>query len=230
MSQSLDAYLVLAAQLFAIGTFGFLARRNAIAMLMSIELMLNGVNLSLVTFAHQSGTTVGAVLVFLIFVVATAEIAIAIPIVLMLVLRQPMRVALALIATMVSLGAIYGLLGVHFIAAFQVLIYVGAVMVFMVYVIMLLDPRDPAVRRRFSGLVVPGVVACGLFIYALVGLVWSPAGAVKRSAGGAGFTLAQFSAEFLNEYWLEFELTSVLLVAAIVAAICVVQVSRKHHG
>ena len=53
-----------------------------------MELMLNGVNLSLVTFAHQSGTTVGAVLVFLIFVVATAEIAIAIPIVLMLVRRK----------------------------------------------------------------------------------------------------------------------------------------------
>ena len=61
---------------------------------------------------------------------------------LMIVLRQPMRVAMALISTMVFLGGIYGLLGVHFIAAFQVLIYVGAVMVFMVYVIMLLDVRD----------------------------------------------------------------------------------------
>ena len=150
--------------------------------------------------------------------------------VLVLVLREPMRVATALISTMVFLGGVYGLLGVHFIAAFQVLIYVGAVMVFMVYVIMLLDPRDSAVRRRFSGLLVPGVLACGLFIFALTGLVWEPAGEVKRAAGGAGFTLAQFSAEFLNEYWLEFELTSVLLLAAIVAAICVVQVSRRQHG
>ena len=49
--------------------------------------------------------------------------------VLMLVLRHPMRVALALIATMLSLAAIYALLGVHVIAVFQVLIYVGAVMV-----------------------------------------------------------------------------------------------------
>ena len=48
---------------------------------------------------------------------------------------------------MVFLGGIYGLLGVHFIAAFQVLIYVGAVMVFMVYVIMLLDPRDPSITQ-----------------------------------------------------------------------------------
>ena len=45
MSDSLDAYLILSGLLFAIGTFGFLARRNAISMLMSIELMLNAVNL-----------------------------------------------------------------------------------------------------------------------------------------------------------------------------------------
>ena len=47
MSDSLDAYLVLSGMLFAIGSFGFLARRNAISMLMSIELMLNGVNLAI---------------------------------------------------------------------------------------------------------------------------------------------------------------------------------------
>jgi NADH-quinone oxidoreductase subunit J len=150
--------------------------------------------------------------------------------VLVLVLREPMRVAMALISTMVFLGGVYGLLGVHFIAAFQVLIYVGAVMVFIVYVIMLLDPRDSAVRRRFSGLLIPGVIVCGLFIVALGGLVWNGVGQVPRAAGGAGFTLAQFSAQFLNEYWLEFELTSVLLLAAIVAAISVIQVSRKQHG
>lgn len=50
MSQSLDAYLILSVLLFAIGAFGFLARRNAIAMLMSIELMLNAVNLSIIAF------------------------------------------------------------------------------------------------------------------------------------------------------------------------------------
>ena len=77
--------LSLAVAMFAIGMVGVIIRRNVLVMLMCMELMLNGVNLSLVTFAHQSGTTVGAVLVFLIFVVATAEIAIAIPIVLLLV-------------------------------------------------------------------------------------------------------------------------------------------------
>jgi NADH-quinone oxidoreductase subunit K len=71
--------------LFALGLLGVIVRRNVLVMLMCMELMLNGVNLSLVTFAQQTGTTAGAVLVFLIFVVATAEIALAIPIVLLLV-------------------------------------------------------------------------------------------------------------------------------------------------
>ena len=71
--------------LFCLGLAGVVVRRNVLVMLMCMELMLNGVNLSLVTFAQQTGTTVGAVLVFLIFVVATIEIALAIPIVLLLV-------------------------------------------------------------------------------------------------------------------------------------------------
>jgi len=74
-----------AAALFCLGLVGVIVRRHVLVMLMCMELMLNGVNLSLVTFAQQSGTTVGAVVVFLVFVVATVEIALAIPIVLLLV-------------------------------------------------------------------------------------------------------------------------------------------------
>ena len=80
--------LLLAMALFAVGLLGVIIRRNLLVMLMCMELMLNGVNLSLVTFAQQTGTTAGAVLVFLIFVVAAAEIAIAIPIVLLLARRK----------------------------------------------------------------------------------------------------------------------------------------------
>ena len=77
--------LALSVALFATGLVGVIVRRNVLVMLMCMELMLNGVNLSLVTFAQQTGATAGAVLVFLVFVVAAAEIAIAIPIVLLLV-------------------------------------------------------------------------------------------------------------------------------------------------
>jgi NADH-quinone oxidoreductase subunit K len=74
--------------MFALGLLGIIVRRNLLVMLMCMELMLNGVNLSLVTFAQKTGTASGAVLVFLIFVVAAAEIAVAIPIVLLLVRRK----------------------------------------------------------------------------------------------------------------------------------------------
>ena len=82
---SMHFLLVLSGALFALGLLGVIARRNLLVMLMCMELMLNGVNLSFVTFAQAAGSTAGAVLVFLIFVVAAAEIAIAIPIVLLLV-------------------------------------------------------------------------------------------------------------------------------------------------
>jgi len=74
-----------AVALFSIGLVGVVVRRNVLVMLMCMELMLNGVNLSLITFAQQTATAVGAVVVFLVFVVATVEIALAIPIVLLLV-------------------------------------------------------------------------------------------------------------------------------------------------
>ena len=148
--------------------------------------------------------------------------------VLMLVLRHPMHVATALITTMALLGAIYGLLGVHFIAAFQVLIYVGAVMVFMVYVIMLLDVRDPSFTRRFSTLLVPGAIGGVLLLAVLVYAFWRGLYAPVNTTVSYG--LQQFSIAFLNEYWLHYELTSVLLVAAVVAALAVIKGTRKNHG
>jgi NADH-quinone oxidoreductase subunit J len=145
---------------------------------------------------------------------------------LMIVLREPMRVATALISTMVFLGGIYGLLGVHFIAAFQVLIYVGAVMVFMVYVIMMLDPRDPAIQTRFSKLLVPATIGFVVLVSLLVGatLKGAPASpAVAREA----FGLQQFAVAFLREYWLQFVVATVLMEAAIVAAVAVVKLHRR---
>src|SRR5271167_3132131 len=143
----------------------------------------------------------------------------------MLVLRHPMRVALALIASMLSLAGVYALLGVHVIAVFQVLIYVGAVMVFMVYAIMLLDVRDRSFTRRFSRLLLPGVAAALLLLTILAHALWHALPATNDAAGGdALFRLQHFSAEFLNAYWLQFELVSVLLVAAVVAALAVLEV------
>jgi NADH-quinone oxidoreductase subunit K len=76
--------LALSIALFSLGLAGVIVRRNALVMLMCMELMVNAVVLSLVAFAARNGSTAGAAYVFLIFVVAAAEIAIAIPIVLLL--------------------------------------------------------------------------------------------------------------------------------------------------
>lgn len=147
----------------------------------------------------------------------------------MLFLREPMRVALALITSMTALGAVYGLMGVHFIAAFQVLIYVGAVMVFMVYVIMLLEVKEAPGSKRFSSYVVPGVVVGVLLMAALgAGMLRGPmSSGVLPGEGSGTFSLVEFSSAFLTRYWLVFELTTVFLVGAIVAALAVVNVSRR---
>jgi NADH-quinone oxidoreductase subunit J len=145
----------------------------------------------------------------------------------MLVMREPMRVALALITTMIMLGGMYGLLGVHFIAAFQILIYVGAVMVFMVYVIMLLELREAPGNQRYSRVLIPGAIAFALLVGALGVSVNNRTQSIFPNADAPAFSLSQFSSEFLSRYWLEFELTSVFLVAAIVAALAVIKVSRR---
>jgi NADH:ubiquinone oxidoreductase subunit K len=83
MADSLDTYLELAGTLFAIGTFGFLARRNAISMLMSIELMLNAVNLAIVAFgAFIPGLKDrGAIIALMVIAVAAAEATVGLAIV-----------------------------------------------------------------------------------------------------------------------------------------------------
>ena len=68
------AYLLVSAILFAIGVAGVLIRRNAIVVFMCIELMLNAVNLSFITFAKTNGSLDGQVLAFFVMVVAAAEV------------------------------------------------------------------------------------------------------------------------------------------------------------
>ena len=83
MADSLDAYLVLSGILFAIGTFGFLARRNAISMLMSIELMVNAVNLAIVAFGSFVETlkASSSVIALIVMAVAAAEATVGLAIV-----------------------------------------------------------------------------------------------------------------------------------------------------
>lgn len=81
---SIQHYLWLSAILFAIGVFGVLSRRNAIIIFMSVELMLNAVNLLLVAFSRMHSDTSGQVFVFFSMSVAAAEVAVGLAILVML--------------------------------------------------------------------------------------------------------------------------------------------------
>jgi NADH-quinone oxidoreductase subunit K len=80
----LSWYVMLSAVVFTVGVFGFLTRRNIIIMFMSIELMLNGVNISLVSFSHYLQDMRGQILVFFIITVAAAEAAIGLALIIAL--------------------------------------------------------------------------------------------------------------------------------------------------
>ncbi len=77
----LSYYLFLSGLIFSIGVLGFLIRRNLLVMFMCIELMLNGVNLFLVTFAKKFSSLDGQIFVFLIMTVAAAEAAVGLAII-----------------------------------------------------------------------------------------------------------------------------------------------------
>ena len=81
MSVDPGHYLVLSAVLFTIGSVGVLTRKNAIVVLMSIEIMLNGANLAFVTFAAARGDLAGLVMVLLVIAVAAAEAAVGLAII-----------------------------------------------------------------------------------------------------------------------------------------------------
>ena len=81
MTVPISYYLVLAAVLFSIGVASFLIKRNIITIFMSIELMLNAVNLTFVAFAHMWHQITGQIFVFFVMVVAAAEAAVGLAII-----------------------------------------------------------------------------------------------------------------------------------------------------
>jgi NADH-quinone oxidoreductase subunit K len=82
-------YLGLAALLFTVGAVGLLVRRNPLVMCMCVELMLNAVNLTFVTFARELDDVGGQVVVFFVLVVAAAEVVIGLGIIVGILRRRP---------------------------------------------------------------------------------------------------------------------------------------------
>jgi NADH-quinone oxidoreductase subunit J len=155
--------------------------------------------------------------------------------------RNPMVSALWLISTMFSLAAIYVLLDAQFIAAIQVLVYAGAIMVLFLFVIMLLNLGHAESDLRGPSSVAATVVIAGLLSVELLALIhYSPrrlaaelaqwptftdpatvfvAGQVAQQDAAARGVVGAVAAPLFQMYLIPFEITSILLLAAIVGAV-----------
>ena len=88
MTVGLNAFILVAGLLFAIGLLGVILRQNTLVIYMSLELMLNAINLSLVAFSRYNGSMDGNLFVFFIITVAAAEVAVGLAIIVVLFRRR----------------------------------------------------------------------------------------------------------------------------------------------
>ncbi|MGH9864749.1 MAG: NADH-quinone oxidoreductase subunit J family protein [Candidatus Acidiferrales bacterium] len=139
--------------------------------------------------------------------------------------REPVHSALALVLVMISLAILYLLLGAAFIAAIQILVYAGAIMVLFVFVIMLLNAGEE-VRTNVSRLAKWVGVPLGIFFLAEMAysLFREFGGRAGVAAGGAfaapvPVSTEQLSMKLFTEFVLPFELTSILILIAVLGAL-----------
>jgi NADH-quinone oxidoreductase subunit J len=139
--------------------------------------------------------------------------------------RNPLYSAFALIVTMCALAVIFGLLGSPFIAALQIVVYAGAIMVLFLFVLMLLNVKreDHEVERGWG--LKGAALALGGILVAQVGLVLH--GAKMGTAAGFEASTRRVAQElFSPKYLYVFEATSILIVAALVGAVVLARKER----
>jgi len=158
--------------------------------------------------------------IILFFVCAALAVAGAIA---LIVAREPIHSALSLILVMVTLAVLYLLLGAEFIAAVQVIVYAGAVMVLFVFVIMLLN-ASAEVRTNWSKMAMYVGVPLGIFLLLEIAYwVWrssvGPNVANGATAATGAFSTRALSMELFKHYLFPFEVTSILILIAILGAL-----------
>jgi len=132
--------------------------------------------------------------------------------------RNPVTSAMCLVLTMGALAGLFVLLQAFFIAAIQILVYAGAVMVLFLFVIMLLNLKEEE-RRRFKTFgVVSGIVAAGAIAALLARTIWFSRHDVADLPSIEGSTIA-LGRELFTHYLVPFEIVSVLLLVAMVGVI-----------
>jgi NADH-quinone oxidoreductase subunit J len=139
----------------------------------------------------------------------------------MIMSRQPVTSALLMVLTMFCLSALYALLDAHLMAILQLLVYAGAIMVLVLFVIMLLNLREKkgVISKHQVALQVVGIAALGYFVMLVVSRL-NFASLPKQKAVTASFgTVSAVGRILFTDYILPFEIASILLLAAIVGAV-----------
>jgi NADH-quinone oxidoreductase subunit J len=137
--------------------------------------------------------------------------------------KEPVHSALSLILVMVALAVLYLLLGADFIAAIQILVYAGAIMVLFVFVIMLLNAGEE-VRTNLSRLARWVGLPLGIFFLAEMGYFLFREYSVRAASTGAPAaapvvaSTTELSVKLFTEFVLPFELTSILILIAVLGA------------
>jgi len=136
-----------------------------------------------------------------------------------ILLSNPTRALLSLIVVMFSLAVLYLLLGAHFVAIANVIVYAGAVLVLFLFVIMLqgVGSKDVPLSKRFRPPYLLFAALTSIFFLFLLGIVTWP-DALPRSAQAQG-TAEAIGRLLFKSYVLPFELTSLLLLLAVFAAV-----------
>ncbi|MBI4460746.1 MAG: NADH-quinone oxidoreductase subunit J [Acidobacteria bacterium] len=151
------------------------------------------------------------------FVFATAAVGFAVN---LLVQRHPIHSALSLIGVMASLASLYLMLGAEFIAAVQVIVYAGAIMVLFVFVIMLLNAgeEERTERSRFAKYL--GIPLILVFLAAVTAVLYRqfPQDSMARFGDFYGRT-AEIGRLLFRNFLLPFEVVSILILIAIIGAV-----------
>ena len=133
--------------------------------------------------------------------------------------RNPVNSAMFLVTLFFCMAGLFVLLGAYFLAAIQILVYAGAIMVLFLFVVMLLDPQDGGRRRLGWFGLLNGALVALLLAGGFALLRWGIRGDAAPAGGGIVGTTEAIGRLLFTGYLLPFEVASVLLLAAIVGAI-----------
>jgi NADH-quinone oxidoreductase subunit J len=131
--------------------------------------------------------------------------------------RRAIYSALALIVCFFSVAVLFYQLGAIFIAAIQVIVYAGAIMVLFLFVVMLIDPEAEAFQiKRIGGLTAVAIPLAAVFAFVMVRTVTSTAEPVGGFPGNGG--VQSIARSLFSDYLLPFEVTSILILVAVLGA------------